>query len=213
MNKKLLMITSIVCALPLVFAAMVYGQLPDTMATHWDLAGNANGWMPKLYAAFGLPLFLLAIHVLGITVVMHDPKRQNQGRVPQMMTYWIVPVISVITTTMTLLIGLGHKVNIGIFVYILVGVLFIVLGNYLPKSRQNYTIGIKLPWTLASTDNWNKTHRLGGILFILGGAALLASIFVPSEMVRSVILGAVIVIAAFVPMVYSFLLYLKESKK
>lgn len=212
MNKKLLIITSIVCALPLVFAAAVYGQLPDTMAVHWDLSGNANGWMPKLYAAFGLPLFLLVIHIIGVIAVTHDPKRQNQAGVMQQFTYWIIPVISLITTTMTLLIGLGHNVNIGYIVMALVGALLIVIGNYLPKSRQNYTIGIKLPWTLASTDNWNKTHRLGGVMFMISGVIFLISPFIPGNTAQTVVIVAAIAATVVIPSVYSFLLYLKESK-
>lgn len=212
MNKKLLIITSVICALPLVFAVIVYGQLPDTLAIHWDMAGNANGWMPKPYAVFGLPLFLLIIHIVAVTATTHDPKRQNQAGVMRTAIYWIVPVISVIVNTMTLLIGMGHQINIGNFVMLFIGVLFILIGNYLPKSRQNYTIGIKLPWTLASADNWNKTHRLGGILFMIAGVVLLITPFVPAGTVQTVLTIGIIAIATIVPMIYSFLLYLKESK-
>lgn len=212
MNKKLLILTTAVCALPLIFAAAVYGQLPDTMAIHWDMAGNANGWMPKFYAAFGLPVFLVVIHLVCVVATTHDPKRQNQAGVMRAAIYWIIPMISLIVNPMTLLIGMGHDINIGNFVMIFVGVIFIGIGNYLPKSRQNYTIGIKLPWTLASTDNWNKTHRLGGILFIAAGIILLAMPLVPVGTLQTVLIVGIILIAAVVPMIYSFMLYLKESK-
>ncbi|MDA6215520.1 SdpI family protein, partial [Escherichia coli] len=80
----------------------------------------------------------------------------------------------------TYLIALGVDFSIEIFISALIGVFFIVLGNYMPKLQQNYTIGIKLPWTLNSEENWNRTHRLGGKLYIVMGIAMILMSFIDS---------------------------------
>ena len=87
--------------------------------------------------------------------------------------FWLVPVISLLANCSTYLIALGVDFSIEIFISALIGVFFIVLGNYMPKLQQNYTIGIKLPWTLNSEENWNRTHRLGGKLYIVMGIAMI----------------------------------------
>ena len=89
---------------------------------------------------------------------------------------------------------------------ILIGLLFIVIGNYMPKTKQSYTMGIKLPWTLASEENWNRTHRLAGFLWVIGGVYFLAMTFIGWSLVAFLIPLAVMVL---VPAVYSYLLYRK----
>ncbi len=99
----------------------------------------------------------------------------------------------------------GMKVNIGMVTNIIIGILFMVVGNYIPKSKQSYTVGIKLPWTLASTENWNKTSRLAGKLWIVGGILFIINAF----LLYSGVLFIVILLMAVIPAVYSFCLYKK----
>src|SRR5699024_6732711 len=89
------------------------------------------------------------------------------------LVFWIIPVVSLIVNGMVFLTALQIEVNVSIAVSALVGIIFIIIGNYLPKLQQNYTAGIKLPWTLNSTENWNRTHRLGGKTFIISGILLI----------------------------------------
>ncbi|MBQ2323520.1 MAG: SdpI family protein, partial [Oscillospiraceae bacterium] len=122
-------------------------------------------------------------------------------------TRWICPVVSVLAGGLTLAWGLGYELRIERIVPIFVGLMFIIVGNYLPKTKQSYTMGIKLPWTLNSAENWNRTHRLAGFLWILGGALLLICSLL--HVFSIWVLTGVLILMAVVPMVYSYILYRK----
>ena len=102
-------------------------------------------------------------------------------------------------------------VNINFMANLLLGVIFIVIGNYLPKCRQNYTVGIKVPWTLASEANWDATHRMAGKLWVAGGVLILLLAiqpWIPAFPISLVLILAV----TFIPMIYSFVYYLRNEK-
>ncbi len=161
-NRKTLIITSIVTILPMLIGVICWNRLPDVMATHFGLNNEANGFSSKAIAVFGLPAFLLALLWVGAFVTSRDPKKQNISPKVFSLTLWIVPVLSLFVAAMMYPINLGYKLDVIFFAELLLGLLFIIIGNYLPKARQNYTIGIKIPWTLANEENWNRTHRLAG---------------------------------------------------
>ena len=159
-----------------------------------------------------MPLILTAIHVLCLFVTLNDPKKKNIHKKPMALIFWLVPVISLLANCSTYLIALGVDFSIEIFISALIGVFFIVLGNYMPKLQQNYTIGIKLPWTLNSEENWNRTHRLGGKLYIVMGIAMILMSFIDSLLgseAAAWIILSVITIGAIIPAAYSFFLYKK----
>lgn len=193
---------------PIILGALFFNQLPDEMAIHFDGNNIANGFAPKWITLFGIPVFLLAVHFITITMIKNDPKKANQPKVVKNISYWLCPVLSIFMQVAFISYGLGKTFDMTTYVTVGLGILFMVLGNYLPKSRQNYTIGYKLPWTLSSEDNWNKTHRLAGWLWILCG--LLIAIL--SLMTNSSYILFIIIVMAFVPMAYSFVIYKKEKK-
>ena len=204
-NKKLLVLTTIVCLLPIVAGVILYPQLPDQIATHWGFDNEPNGWSGKAFAVFGLPGMMAALNLILPLALAADPKNQNMSPVLLKICLWIMPVVSVLCSAMTLMCALGYEVNIAQFVPALIGVLFIVIGNYLPKTKQSYTMGIKLPWTLNSEENWNRTHRLGGFLWVLGGVAFIVlSIF---KWWNLYVFFAILFVMVIVPSVYSYLLY------
>ncbi len=123
------------------------------------------------------------------------------------MIFWIVPVCSIVANGSTLAYALGIKVKFNLIVGGMIGILFIVLGNYMSKNQQNYTVGIKLPWTLNSEENWNKTNRLASKLWVIGGIILLINIFLEID----VIFLGVLILIGVIPAVYSFILYKKEQ--
>ena len=121
------------------------------------------------------------------------------------MILWLVPVVSVITCMSIYGLALGMDIDIGVIVNIMVGIMFIILGNYVHKVKQNYTVGMKLPWTLNSEENWNRTNRMTGWILILSGLLfLMNSLLLKTEIVLTVILLVILV-----PMIYSFILYKK----
>ena len=150
--------------------------------------------------------------MVGFNLLLHfglgtDPKKQNMSPVLRTICIWIIPVLTVLLYALTLGNAMGYPTHIETVIPLLMGVLFVVIGNYLPKTKQSYTMGIKLPWTLASEENWNRTHRLAGFLWVLGGAAFIALTLLNAWNLW--VFMTVLVVMVFVPTVYSYLLYRK----
>ena len=208
-NKKTLIITSILTILPILIGVVFWNRLPDVMATHFGANNEANGFTSKAFAVFGLPLILLAAEWFGALATSHDPKKQNIS--PKMFAFvlWIVPVVSLIGAATIYPDNLGYQIEITFIAELLLGVIFIVVGNYLPKARQNYTIGIKIPWTLANEENWNRTHRLAGYLWVIGG--ILMVIAALTGIAKTQWMIAVFFVLAIVPYVYSYWLHVKRN--
>jgi len=208
-NLHMLVITSVLCLLPLVLSFAVYDKLPDQIAIHWNGAGEPDNYASKPMAAFGLPFLFLALNLYSKIRLYNDPKRLNNShsQTMQMIATWIPPVLSVVLVPVTLFIAMGMNIPVGVIVPALAGVLLIVSGNYLPKCRQNYTIGIKLPWTLNDVDNWNKTHRMAGYLWMLGGTVLLVGTFLFQAGIPWTLLIVIPLVIA--PVLYSYSLYRK----
>lgn len=208
-NKKTLIITSIVTILPVLIGIICWNRLPDVMATHFGFNNEANGFSSKAFAVFGLPLILLAVLWVGAFVTAHDPKRQNISPKMFSLMLWIAPVISLVAAATIYPVNLGYELDIAFFSELLVGLMFIIIGNYLPKARQNYTIGIKIPWTLANEENWNRTHRLAGYLWMICGILMILislTRFVPAEWLVGIFL-----IMVLVPCIYSFWLHAEKT--
>ena len=208
-NKKTLIITSIVTILPVLIGIICWNRLPDVMATHFGFNNEANGFSSKAFAVFGLPMVLLAVLWVGAFVTANDPKRQNISPKMFSLMLWIAPVISLVAATTIYPVNLGYELDIAFFSELLVGLMFIIIGNYLPKARQNYTIGIKIPWTLANEENWNRTHRLAGYLWMICGILMILislTRFVPAEWLVGIFL-----IMVLVPCIYSFWLHAEKA--
>ena len=205
-SKKTLIITSLICLLPMLVGALVYSRLPEQVATHFDLQGNPDGWSSRAFAVFGLPGILLAVNLLIPVALRADPKHKNMSGALVNIVIWTVPVVSLLCSGLTLGRALGYDLRIEVVLPVFMGVLFILIGNYLPKTKQSYTMGIKLPWTLASEENWNRTHRLAGFLWVLGGVYFIVMSFIGWSLAAFLIPIAVMVL---VPTVYSYLLYRK----
>lgn len=208
-NKKTLIITSIVTILPVLIGIICWNRLPDVMATHFGFNNEANGFSSKAFAVFGLPLILLAVLWVGAFVTAHDPKRQNISPKMFSLMLWIAPVISLVAAATIYPVNLGYELDIAFFSELLLGLMFIIIGNYLPKARQNYTIGIKIPWTLANEENWNRTHRLAGYLWMICGILMILislTRFVPAEWLVGIFL-----IMVLVPCIYSFWLHAEKT--
>ena len=118
---------------------------------------------------------------------------------------WTVPILSVLMQSSIIANAVGIKINISMYVSIGLGILIMIIGNYLPKCKQNYTVGIKTPWTLNNEEVWNKTHKISGYLWVIGGFIITISSFIGFESIMLVVL----IIIAFVPIVYSYILYKK----
>ena len=208
-NKKTLIITSIVTILPVLIGIICWNRLPDVMATHFGMNNEANGFSSKAFAVFGIPAILLAVLWLGAFVTSNDPKRQNISPKMFSLVVWIAPVTSLVVAAILYPVNLGYALDITFFVELLSGVMFIIIGTYLPKARQNYTIGIRVPWTLANEENWNRTHRLAGTLWMICGILMIIICLTRLAPVQWFV--GILLIMVPVPCIYSYWLHAKKG--
>jgi len=208
-NRKTLILASIVTILPMLIGIICWDRLPDVMATHFGMNNEANGFSSKAFAVFGLPLVLLAILWLGALVTAHDPKKQNISPRMFSLVLWIVPIVSLVVAAMMYPANLGCQLDISFFSELFLGLLFIIIGNYMPKVRQNNTLGIKIPWTLANEENWNRTHRLAGYLWMICGILIL--ILGLTRLLPAGWLIGLVLIVVLVPCLYSWWLHAKKG--
>lgn len=168
--------------------------------------------LPVILMKTSMPLIILAVHLFGIFVTSKDKGSQGQSQKVFRLMFWFCPIISVYTAGISYLITEGiysgiEEVSIGLF-----GFLFLVIGNYLPKCKMNATIGIKIPWTYSSEENWNRTHRFGGKVWVACGFLIMSTIFMPGK------ISTIVMVAAFlgmilVPTIYSYCFYKKEMRE
>ncbi|MDD4699949.1 MAG: SdpI family protein [Oscillospiraceae bacterium] len=209
MKNKSTIISTVVCLLPLVLSVVLFKSLPEQIAVHFNNDGQADNYLPKAVAAFGLPVLLAAINLYSHFRVNKDPKNENAADSLKVCSRWLVPLLSVILVPVTLFIAMGVSIPIVLIAESLAGFVVLVCGNYLPKCKRNYTIGIKLPWTLDNEDNWNKTHRFAGFVWVIGGIVITLDAFLS---ISWFIILAVIVLIIILPVVYSYILYQKQMK-
>ena len=210
-SKTQLIITSVVILIPVIIGLFLWNKLPDRVVTHWNGNGEPDGWSSKGFAVFGLPLILLAAHWIAIFFTTHDPRNKYQNSKVFGLIIWLMPIVSLGFCDTTYAVALGYEVNINMIVCAFLGILFILIGNYLPKCKQNYTIGIKVVWALDDEENWNKTHRLAGKLWVIGGLVVLVTAFIAIEYFFYVLL-AMSVIMVLVPILYSYIYYKKNNQ-
>ena len=204
-NLKTMIITSIIILAPIVVGLLMWDKLPAEMATHFGENGEPNGWSSKPFAVIGMPLFLLAVHWFCAFFTSVDPKKQNISNKMMTLVLWICPVVSIFGCGSSYMYALDNSINTTSIGILLVGCVFLVVGNYMPKMKQSYTLGIKLPWTLNSEENWNRTHRFAGGIWMVAGAIVLIGGF----MEQFWIIFVALVLAVAVPTVYSYLLFKK----
>jgi uncharacterized membrane protein len=189
------------------FAVTVqYASLPDPMPTHWNAAGQVNGWMPKFWGAYFLPLLMAGMWLLFLVL----PKISPHGfEMEPFLRAW--GVLKVTVLALMLFIGAlvlraaqhgGEMSQTPIFVAM--GILFAVIGNLLGKVTRNFFVGIRTPWTLASEEVWYRTHRLAGKLFVVAGVLIAAGALFGLPIWSTV---GLLVVASLVPVVYSYVIY------
>ena len=203
-NKLKLVISSATILIPVIIGLILWNKLPTQMPVHWDINGNVDGYTSKAFAVFILPCILLILHLLCMIVTSTDKKNKEQNEKVFSLIFWIVPMISVLCCSMMYAFALGKIVNVSTFVSILLGVIFIIVGNYMPKCKQNKTIGVKIKWTLENEENWKATHRLCGKLWVAGGFATFLCIFLPKN-IEHILTVIILVVVVIVPFIYSYL--------
>ena len=207
--KRTLILTSLVLLIPVLVGLLLWDRLPDPMPSHWNIHGEVDGWSSKAFTVFGLPALMLALQWFCVIASMADPKHKNYNPKMMKLALWISPVIGLILCCMVYPQAMGYSVPVETVMPLLMDVLFIVIGNWLPKCQQTYTMGIKLPWTFASEENWNATHRFGGKVWVIGGIVTVLTAFWGNFWVLMVTLTAMVIL----PTLYSYLYYRNHGKE
>ena len=197
----------------LIFSLVVYKDLPARIATHFDAQGHVNGWSTKLFAAFLMPVVAaLALGVMNILPYVF-PRRDNFLAFED--TYWFITdlVVAFMMAMHVVVLGraLGWPVSVPTFVLLAVGAMFMILGTLLPRTRSNWFMGIRTPWTLESENVWRETHQLGGRTFMIGGAITMIAAFLPPR-AQPIIAIVALGIAGFIPVIYSYFAWRREQR-
>ena len=209
--KGLVITSSIVILLPMLVGVILWNRLPDTMVTHWGAEGTADGAMGKAFAVFLIPVICLALHLLCMFFTLLDKGNKEQNPKVVKACFWITPIISLLCNGYIYAFALDSQFNkVMLLTMSFLGVVFILIGNYLPKCKPNRTIGIKVVWALNNEENWVKTHRFAGKTWVLAGVLFLLSLAVPGGV--GVAIRSVAMILLLSPVLYSYLYYRKQLK-
>lgn len=203
--KWSLLFGSLLSLSPIMIGLILWNNLPVQIPTHFSTGNVPDGWSNKPTAVFGLPIFLFAMMWFCFLIISADPRRKNISSKLIRSLIWFMAVLSPVVICSSYAIALGINVNISMIIYLIIGVMFMVIGNYLTKVKQNYSAGIRIPWTLFSEENWNRTHRVTSRIFVLAGLVMIINAFVDSDVILFIIIMALLTI----PYGYSFFLYKK----
>lgn len=214
-NLGTFIITLVVLLIPMLAGVILWNKLPNELATHWGVDGSPDGYSSRTFAVFGMPTIILALHLI---VSLLTSKKDTNAISDKLycLFLWICPVMSIVVSTLIYATALGYEVNVPFGAMVLVGIIYIVLGNYLPKARQNHLFGLRVKWTLESKKNWEHTNRFSAkIMFALGLIYIICAmlwIFAEIKIAVVVIVIGTLIGAVFAMILYSYLYYLKHNQ-
>jgi len=189
-----------------------YNQFPDFVASHWDIEGKVNGYMSKFWGVFLMPFISLILLIILLIVPKLDPLNKNVEGFKNYFYKFIFILIAFLLYVHLLTLGwnLGYEFNMNCFIAPAFGILFYFIGILLENSKQNWSIGIRTPWTLSNEKVWDKTHKLGGKVFKVGALLISLGVFFPNIFFPFMLFSVLFfVIFSFG---YSYYIYNKEKK-
>ncbi len=208
--RNALWLSALLAGFGLLLSVMFWGRVPDPMPIHWNEHGQPDGFGSRTFGLLLMPALTLGLPVLIAALTKIDPRRAHTSRSSNalgmilggmaafMFAMHGAIIKAAISETMTLDAG---------FVILLVGALFVIVGNALPKFGSNYFMGVRTPWTLQSEKVWIKTHQLAGKLFVAGGLLIvLTGLLLPVKLLFPIMLGLTLVVS-LTPVVYSWWVY------
>ena len=206
-HMKTIIITSVITLIPMLIGIALWNKLPAELPTHFGFNNQPDAYSSKAFTVFGMPLMMLAFHVICIFSTKADPKMKNISDKVFTLVLFIIPAVSLLMSAMIYPAALGNEMRVGLIANLFLGFIFTVIGNYLPKCKPSYTVGIKLPWTLDDSENWTRTHALAGKLWVAGGLLIIVTAF----MENPVIFFTLTAVMVLVPTAYSYILF--KNKK
>lgn len=212
-EKMMLRLMWAIALFPLIVTVFVFGRLPAEIPMHWNIYGEVNAWHPKFPWVFLMPVLGIVITVMATVLPKIDPKKENYARFkPQYFMIRLMLVVFFAVLHMVIIsISLGATfIKVDTIVKFMIGMLFLVLGNLMPKFKQNYFVGIKTPWTLANEVVWAKSHRHGGFVWFVMGFVMSVLAFLPGHR-SAIVYFTLIIIGSIEPIIYSWIQFRKQS--
>ena len=218
-NRRAWIALGALCIVSFLGHLAIFPQLPDIVPTHWDAAGNVDGWSGRM-TTLGLDLLPLGLLALFYALPKIDPRGKAYERMGSfytgVVTLFTVFLICMTWTTELTVFGIipQNESPIGIFTGVTVGIGLMLLGNYLPKVKRNYSFGCKTPWALDNDQNWRLTHRFGGVAMVLAGLVTVVSGLFSRQMggAAVVLLLAAVIGSSLATYAYSYLVFRNGNK-
>ncbi len=189
-----------------------YPQMPETMASHWNIKGEVDGYMSKFWGLFLMPIVSLIMFLLLILIPKIDPLKENIKRFRKHFGAFIVLIMAFLLYIylLTIFWTLGFRFDMGQMMVPAISILFYYCGILVENTKRNWFIGIRTPWTLSNEKVWEKTHKIGGKLFKIAGLIAILGIFFPNYSFYFILVPALLV--AVYTIAYSYFEYQKETK-
>ena len=209
--KLYMIITTLIMFLPTVFGAIMWNKLPEEIPIHWGIDGEPDQFGSRAVAVFIIPLIPLAVHWICLLAIAFSRKAKEQSGKVIALVLLICPLLSIVVNGAMYLTAFGKSVDISLVILLFVGLIFALIGNYMPKCKQNKYIGIRVKWTLQDEDNWHATHRLASKFWMFGGIAMMGIAFLP-DIIAIISTLCVLVLVTAVPIIYSYRFSKKNTK-
>ncbi len=190
-----------------------YDNLPEIIPIHWNIDGEIDGYAPKQVGAFLLPIISLIVALIFVAIPFVEPNKKNLKKFMKQYNIMAILLIAFLAYLhyLVLYASIGEQINMSRMIAPAIGILFFYIGIVLEKAKQNYTVGIRTPWTLASEITWEKTHKLGAILFKISGIISFTGLFIPNY--AFILMFFPIIISAVILVIYSFYIFRTDKNK
>ena len=210
-KSEIIILTTILLSFAL--GVYFYPQMPEVMASHWNIRGQVDGYMSKFWGVFLMPLIALFTYLVFVLVPKIDPLKENVKKFRIYFDRFIILIIFFLfyVYLLSLSWNIGLRFDMGRLMMPALGILLYYSGVLIKNSKRNWFIGIKNPWTLSNDIVWTKTHNLGGNLFKLIGVFAFFGVLIPEYAFFIVIFPLIAVV--FITYIYSFIQYKKQFKK
>jgi uncharacterized membrane protein len=191
-----------------------YSKLPDQMATHWDASGQPNGYSNRFLGAWLLPLIMAVVWLILRAIPHIDPRRANYEKFSGMYDALVILILGfmLVMHVVVLMAATGAPIRMERVAMPVVGVFIAIMGLLIPKAHPNWFVGIRTPWTLTSDLSWERTHRIGGPLFVVLGLLMVATTFIMPEVAIWVLVVAAVGIVLFL-FAYSYQVWKEDPLK
>ena len=201
---------------PLIYGAIIYPQLPSRIPTHFNIEGKADAWGGPSSIFIGpgiMGAVSIFVYILMSNLKTFDPKKYDEANDTLYSNFAVLTVafLSALSTIIIYSSTHADEINVGKLILPLVGLSFAGLGWYMPKFKQNYFVGFKLPWTLENETNWNETHKVAGKLWIYGGLFQAVVTFILPMKFGMIAFMLAIAVMVIIPSVFSYRLFKKGN--